>query len=102
MSGLKDDIQLPVRMFNPRTIAHAVTLARLQENTLMATQKRWHTSRNALILPTPRASFNPTPMAALEAPPKPTSVMAGRPTRTLSVKEIKERRENNLCCFNLR
>lgn len=57
VSGLKEEIQLPVRMFSPITISHVVTLAHLQENTLAATQKRNQSFRNPPLFPTPRAAF---------------------------------------------
>ena len=36
LGRLKDEIQMPIRMFNPKTLHDAYALARLQEGTIAA------------------------------------------------------------------
>jgi hypothetical protein len=39
LGGLKDDIRLPVRMFNPKTLVDAYSLAKIQEEYLISSRK---------------------------------------------------------------
>jgi hypothetical protein len=43
LGGLKDELRVPVRMFNPRTLVDAYSLARMQEECVMNSQ-RYHRS----------------------------------------------------------
>lgn len=51
LSGLKDDIRLPLRMLNPVTLASAFGLAKLQEEYLLS-------SRPSLCSPSPSYSYS--------------------------------------------
>jgi len=39
LGGLKDEIRLPVRMFNPKTLVDAYSLARMQEECILTTRR---------------------------------------------------------------
>jgi hypothetical protein len=39
LGGLKDEIKLPVRMFNPKTLVDAYSLARMQEEYILTTRR---------------------------------------------------------------
>lgn len=39
LSGLKDEIQIAVKMFMPKTLSHAICLAKMEEKKLAASQK---------------------------------------------------------------
>ncbi|XP_035551117.1 uncharacterized protein LOC118349692 [Juglans regia] len=41
ISGLKDDIQIPVKMFNPLNLGAAFSLAKLQEEHVLSSRKSW-------------------------------------------------------------
>jgi hypothetical protein len=41
LGGLKDDIRLPVRMFNPKTLVDAYSLAKIQEEYLTSSRKSY-------------------------------------------------------------
>lgn len=41
ISGLKDEIRIPVKMFNPRSLGAAFGLAKLQEELVMSSRKSW-------------------------------------------------------------
>jgi hypothetical protein len=48
LGGLRDEIRLPVRMFNPKTLIDAYSLARIQEESVKANRRvsrpAWHSS----------------------------------------------------------
>nr|CAD1838726.1 unnamed protein product [Ananas comosus var. bracteatus] len=61
LSGLKEEIQLPMRMFAPTTLQKALSLARLQESTIESNNKRNrnirpNSSYSLVLLPTPKGS----------------------------------------------
>lgn len=55
LSGLKDEIKLPVRMFNPPNLITAYGLAKIQEEYVLLNRKP-----NKGLLPTP-SSYHPSP-----------------------------------------
>jgi hypothetical protein len=50
LGGLRDDIRLPVRMFNPKTLNDAYSLAKIQKECLAINIKSgksvWYSSKN--------------------------------------------------------
>ncbi|XP_071738959.1 uncharacterized protein [Rutidosis leptorrhynchoides] len=73
VAGLQKEIEMPVRMFRPRTLEDAMCLAKMQEETLTATRK----------------SFD-------QYTPK---VTATSNRRQLTQKEIEEKRAKHLCFY---
>ncbi|KAL5722152.1 hypothetical protein ACHQM5_005709 [Ranunculus cassubicifolius] len=63
VSGLKEEIRHTVLMFKPKTLIHAITLAKLQETTLECSPKYNRTSH----------SFSPSPSSYTRTPPTPRS-----------------------------
>lgn len=63
ISGLKDEIQIPIKMFQPRTLQRALSLAKLQEVAIEGHSKNHKggtrvTTGNPPLLPTPKPFNN--------------------------------------------
>ena len=88
LGGLKQDIQMMVRMFQPTSLQHAFTLARTYEaaNSSKSTTK-FH---RGVLGPAPVPLSSSSPITAV---PKP------KPTRHLTPEFIAERRAQGLCYF---
>ncbi|KAG8380288.1 hypothetical protein BUALT_Bualt06G0000100 [Buddleja alternifolia] len=117
LAGFRHDIAIQVRMFKPKTLQNAISLAKLQEQALYLTNKRG----NPPILPKPqpipyKPPLLPTPkpytLPNLSGPPsysnpqtnsKPNftnpnnSKLPPRPGRRLTPQEMDEKRAKGLC-----
>nr|GEU91437.1 gypsy/Ty3 retroelement polyprotein [Tanacetum cinerariifolium] len=105
LSGLNTKIELPIRMFNPRTLAEVYGLCKLEEAKVNALKQK----PKPLILPTPRyqtqfPNTGPKPMA-LPTPnanwkTKPTTSTPSTPFRKqLTQRELEEKRAKNQCFY---
>ena len=121
LSGLRDEIKIPLRMFGPRSLQQAYALARLQESYLTATRSNRNyynkppsqppstttttqsTNSKPPLLPTPStpSRLNPYNIAATASKPPFNVVPNHKPfqprTRRLTDEEINEKRAKNLC-----
>lgn len=81
LSGLKEELSCEVRSFQPRTLTHAMELARIQETKLLS-RRRYTGQSSSLppLLPTPSVHHNP-------------------PIRRLTSQQLQERKSKGLC-FN--
>lgn len=71
LGGLSDEIRLPVRMFNPRTLTDAYSLAKIQEELILNTKKTTRTSWSSTQLRSSNmvsSSYNPR--MSLQGPSK--------------------------------
>jgi len=98
LSGLKDDIRLPLRMLNPVTLAAAFGLAKLQEEYLLSSRRflrsrsRSYSYSKQLPWAAPGASSS-APPSSLSLQCSPSSV----PIQKLTPAQMKERRDKGLC-----
>ncbi|KAK4491757.1 hypothetical protein RD792_002532 [Penstemon davidsonii] len=88
LTGLKEEIEYPIRMFAPRTLQRAYGLARMQEQSNFATLKKPQPTfnRNTPILSTPANK-------SISPPYKPPN----RSSKILSSAEMDEKRAKGLC-----
>ncbi|XP_071694493.1 uncharacterized protein [Rutidosis leptorrhynchoides] len=114
LAGLQKEIELPVRMFRPKTLEDAYCLAKLQEDTIAATKKKF-----TPLLPTPRTNYGnynsrTTPQqqssitnpvtSGLALPSVPYNAnninyKSPAPRRQLTPKEVEEKRLKGLCFY---
>ncbi|XP_071718914.1 uncharacterized protein [Rutidosis leptorrhynchoides] len=106
LAGLQKEIELPVRMFRPRSLEDACCLAKIQEDTIALTKKRF-----TPILPTPKTTYNsyqsktvPQTTTTTAALPITTTKLslpaaASRPRKQLTQKELDEKRIKGLCFY---
>ncbi|GJW13961.1 retrovirus-related pol polyprotein from transposon TNT 1-94 [Tanacetum coccineum] len=108
--GLPANIKMTVRMFKPRTLADAMSLANFQEASLAVVK-----SRTTPLLPTPKTTLpyyanrnvnypNRTTTLAILAPTnqvvaKHPAITEAPPRKQLSQKELAEKRAKNLCFY---
>ncbi|XP_057497404.1 uncharacterized protein LOC130782134 [Actinidia eriantha] len=85
VSGLQEEILAGVKMFQPQNIAQAMSLARLQEETIQAITKK------NKFFPKP----SPHPQKSYENTPKISEL--GQPVRKLTQKDFEDRRSKELC-----
>ncbi|PKI34771.1 hypothetical protein CRG98_044838, partial [Punica granatum] len=125
LGGLRTEIQLPIRMFHPTTLAQAYSLAKLQESTYLALHKpdspvpklqnifssnNYIPSQNTLSNTSksiPHTHHKPVPatnnkgngLLPLPSPVLPRNLPFphSRPHKTLTQKELEEKRAKNLC-----
>jgi hypothetical protein len=103
LSGLKDDIRLPVRMLNPASLVAAFGLAKLQEEYIQSfkrpslaasssfgRQQRWHHSGTAS---SPLPGLSNTQLA------RPATPQAALLIQRISSAQMKERRDRGLCYY---
>jgi len=105
LSGLKDDIRLPVRMLHPTSLIAAFGLAKLQEEYLQSFRRPVRSATSSFSSGR-QLSWNhagtvsspvTTPASApLALPAKPH---AGLPIHRISPAQMKERRERGLCYY---
>lgn len=105
LSGLKDEVRLPLRMLSPQTLVAAFGLAKLQEEYLTSTrrsfrpqgttlssgrQQPWGSSGNSFSQP-----------GGSSAPPLSSSSHAtsSLPVQKISPAQMRERREKGLCYY---
>ncbi|KAM0057123.1 putative retrotransposon gag domain, aspartic peptidase domain superfamily [Helianthus debilis subsp. tardiflorus] len=93
MAGLEEEIQLQVRMFNPKNIQEAFCLAKLQEATNKA--KRGRVGFKPPILPNPSNNKQPVSFSKTVGLDSKRNVIR----KTLTKSEMDERRSKGLC-FN--
>jgi hypothetical protein len=105
LSGLKDDIRLPVRMLHPPTLGAAFGLAKLQEEYLLSFRKplrvssssvsfgRHHSWGQSSSLPSSAQPNASSPLAL------PTKAASGLPIQRISPAQMKERRDKGLCYY---
>lgn len=93
LSGLRDEIRLPVRMLNPQSLNAAFGLAKIQEEYIMASRrsiKPWGEGPKASIL-------GPPPMSKID--PKGGKMVIQR----ISPSQMDERRKKGLCyCYDVK
>ncbi|KAG8380917.1 hypothetical protein BUALT_Bualt06G0066500 [Buddleja alternifolia] len=100
LAGLKNEIAVQVRMFKPKSLQDAVSLAKLQEQAFILAAKRnvgslKHNStfqKNTPLLPTPPQSYNSSFKNNL--PPSTTTKPTGK---RLTPQELEEKRAKGLC-----
>ena len=113
LSGLKEEIKIPVKMIGPSSLQQAYALARMQESYLMATRNYRTYSNKPPLLPAPKQPLPPllpTPntiqkinnnTTIAKQPTLKTSTNTKLPfqprTIRLSDEEINEKRAKNLC-----
>lgn len=100
ISGLKPEIGLPVKMFAPRSLQRAISLARIQEQTISLNQ---HSAKNLTTSSytstfTPKNNYRP-PSFSQPQPKVPPPSTKNFKSRFLTPKEMEERRSKGLC-FN--
>ncbi|XP_074342267.1 uncharacterized protein LOC141679753 [Apium graveolens] len=102
LGGLKDEIQLSVRMFTPSTIQQALCLAKLQEASNKSRQSK--NINKGPILPTPgnqpfskysSKTIHTSPSVTKQ--PLTTTTSLNNNRRTLTPAELSEKRAKNLC-----
>lgn len=110
IGGLQPEVEMVVRMFNPKTLTDTYLLAKLQEATLNAAKKKFRP-----LLPTPSHKFGSNhvandsssyahkPFPAIQPPnlpPKSSPVLTNVvPRRQMSQKEFDEKRAKNWCFY---
>ncbi|KAG8386825.1 hypothetical protein BUALT_Bualt03G0189200 [Buddleja alternifolia] len=107
LARLKNEIVVQVRMFKPKSLQEAVSLAKLQEQAFILAAKRnvgsfKHNStfqKNTPLLPTPPQSYNSfssttTPTFKNNLPPSTTPKPTGK---RLTPQELEEKRAKGLC-----
>lgn len=111
VGGLQPEIEMTVRMFKPKSLADAFSLAKLQESTLVAYKKRYTPVLNthkSVSTPFVAKTSSYAPKTTLALPPiSPTSSSFGKqplaiaavPRRQLSQKQIDEKRAKNQCFY---
>ena len=73
LSGLNDELQMPIRMFKPRTLAEAYSLARLQELTIAAIQQKPKSMARSTFSPATNTSYHkPLTITTSTGYPKPS------------------------------
>ncbi|XP_026398913.1 uncharacterized protein LOC113294751 [Papaver somniferum] len=103
ISGLKDELQLHVQMFSPKSLSNAVYLARMQEALLenAARKKKFHYRPPPLSVPTNYSQRQPT--SPVTSPTNHSrnfsspAVSFTPPIKKLSYAEMRKRREKGLC-----
>jgi hypothetical protein len=96
ISGLKPEIRREIQAFQPISLTHAISLARLQEDKIndRSTYNR-NTAMSSNTQNYHRQSFKPS---VLSNPTKPTSPPAKHiPIKRLTPAELQARRDQNLC-----
>jgi hypothetical protein len=99
LSGLKDEIRLPLRMLNPVTLAAAFGLAKLQEEYILSTRR---SSRPTTASYNFNKSLSWTSPGSSSTAAGPSSLPLQRstsafPIQKLSPAQMKERRDKGLC-----
>jgi hypothetical protein len=89
LSGLKDEIRLPLRMLAPRTLVSAFGLAKLQEEYLQTSRKSSRTFSGSSAYS--QASFSSSSSGPSSGQQSPLPVQRISPT------QMRERREKGLC-----
>lgn len=104
LSGLRDDIRLPVRMLNPANLVAAFGLAKLQEEYIMSSRRPLRSSSSSFSFGRQQSWSHSTaaptqsllPSSNSTVPPKPSS---GFPIQRISQGQMKERRDKGLCYY---
>ncbi|XP_071735106.1 uncharacterized protein [Rutidosis leptorrhynchoides] len=121
LGGLKKDIELAVRMFKPKSIEDAFTLAKLQEDMAAVTNKRYtpiipssrnntfnNTSKNvysnynqskSIMLPPANTQLALPSTTTTTANPQPKTNNLYQPRKRLSQKELEEKRAKGQCFY---
>jgi hypothetical protein len=99
LSGLKDEICLPLRMLNPVTLAAAFGLAKLQEEYILSTRR---SSRPTTTSYNFSKSLSWTSLGSSSTPAVTSSMPLQRstsvfPIQKLSLAQMKERQDKGLC-----
>ena len=89
LSGLRDEIRLPVKMLNPKTLNEDFGLAKIQEEYVMGSKKFLKSSSLEVTKP---SILEPRPKTRLDSKFK-------LPLQKLSLAQMEERRKRGLC-FN--
>ncbi|GKD25937.1 hypothetical protein Tco_1232151 [Tanacetum coccineum] len=97
IGGLKEEISMSVRMFQPNTLTDVYCLAKMQEAALLVTK-----SRQTPLLPSPKSTYANTnsyvnPALALPAPNTGNRPSYVQNRKQLTQREIADKRANNLC-----
>jgi hypothetical protein len=98
LSGLKDEIRLPLRMLNPVTLAAAFGLAKLQEYILSTRRSSRPTTASynfSKSLPWSSPGSSSTPASSSSLPLQQSA--SAFPIQKLFPAQMKERRDNGLC-----
>ncbi|XP_018843425.2 uncharacterized protein LOC109007962 [Juglans regia] len=89
LSGLKDEIRLPIRMLNPSSLNDAFGLAKIQEQYVWSTKRSWRPSSSDY----PQSNMGPSVLGNPKAP------IVKLPYQKISESQMQERRKKGLCYF---
>ncbi|XP_076935565.1 uncharacterized protein LOC143602280 [Bidens hawaiensis] len=101
LNALKPEIGNPLKLLRPRTLPEAYMLARQQtDNLKLLPSSSYKTSYKPSYKPVdsyPKSVYNPTPISSANLPLLPAPPYKPRTTRTLSTKEIADKRARGEC-----
>ena len=92
MSGLKDEVRLPVRMLNPSSLTAAFGLAKIQEEYLLGCNRSYkgkHDQARPSLLGVPRLSL----LSVFLIENRTTKI----PIKKITAAQMEERKKNGLC-----
>ena len=92
LSGLKDEVRLPVRMLNPLTLIAAFGLAKIQEEYLLSC-KRSYKGTHEPIRPSLQGAPKPSLLGAPPMDNRPSRI----PIKRISAAQMEERKKKGLC-----
>ncbi|XP_062173762.1 uncharacterized protein LOC133879249 [Alnus glutinosa] len=102
LSGLKDEIRLPVRMLNPDSLNTAFSLAKIQEEFMNSTRKPYKSARNSYGFSKQSECGNSSgssPLLAGQTTSSNSVQPKSLPTQRISRAQMRERREKGLCYY---
>ena len=92
LSGLKDEVRLPVRMLNPSSLTAAFELAKIQEEYLLGC-KRSYKGRHDQARPSLLGVPKPSLLGAALIENKTTKI----PVKKITAAQMEERKKKGLC-----
>jgi hypothetical protein len=108
LSGLKDDIRLPVRMLHPPNLVAAFGLAKLQEEYLLTSRRPLRSSSSSYSFGRHQSWGQSSSSPATSGPSLPSTQVplalpakspSGLPIQRISPAQMKERRDRGLCYY---
>ncbi|XP_062167070.1 uncharacterized protein LOC133873370 [Alnus glutinosa] len=108
LSGLKDDIRLPVRMLHPPNLVAAFGLAKLQEEYLLTSRRPLRSSSSSYSFGRHQSWGQSSSSPATSSPSLPSTHVplalpakspSGLPIQRISPAQMKERRDRGLCYY---
>jgi hypothetical protein len=96
LSGLKDEIRLPLRMLNPLELSAAFGLAKLQEEYLLSTKKSVKPFGSAFG-PNKQQNWTPGSSSGQSGAQNSKNPSSSMPIQRISPEQMRERRQRGLC-----